>query len=144
LCRRLPTAGTIGLIAPNRLAERAVSPTQSDEVWSVDMTYTETTQGGLFLVIVLDLHSCKVVGRAFAESLHTTLPLAALHMALGQRRPARGLLHHGDRGGHYASAEYRGLLSAHGLEASLSRTGNSPPLSSFAKLSLYLPAPPAT
>ena len=107
------------------------------------MTYSETTEGGLFLAIVLDLHSRKVVGRAFAESLHTTLPRAALHMALGQRRPALGLLHHSDRSGHYASAEYRGLLSAHGLDASLSRTGN-PPLHPCAKLSLYLPAPQAT
>jgi transposase InsO family protein len=111
-------------IAPNRLAERAAPPTQPDEVWSVDMTYIETTEGWLFLAIVLDLHSRKVVGWAFAESLHTTHPLAALHMALGQRRPARGLLHHSDRGCQYASAEYRGLLATHGLEASMSRTGN--------------------
>ena len=88
------------------------------------MTSIETSEGWLFLAIVLDLHSRKVVGWAFAESLHTALPLAALRMALGQRRPARGLLHHSDRGSQYASAEYRSLLGAHGLEASMSRTGN--------------------
>ena len=88
------------------------------------MTYIETGEGWLFLAIVLDLHSRKVVGWAFAESLHTALPLAALRMALGQRRPARGLLHHSDRGCQYASAEYRSLLRVHGLEASMSRTGN--------------------
>jgi putative transposase len=113
-----------GPIAPNRLAQRAAPPTRPDEVWSVDMTYIETGEGWLFLAIVLDLHSRKVVGWAFAESLHTALPLAALRMALCQRRPARGLLHHSDRGCQYASAEYRSLLSAHGLEASMSRTGN--------------------
>ena len=88
------------------------------------MTYIETGEGWLFLAVVLDLHSRKVVGWAFAESLHTALPLAALRMALGQRRPPRGLLHHSDRGCQYASAEYRSLLSAHGLETSMSRTGN--------------------
>lgn len=113
-----------GPIAPNRLAERTAPPTRPDEVWSVDMTYIETGEGWLFLAIVLDLHSRKVVGWAFAQSLHTALPLAALRMALGQRRPARGLLHHSDRGCQYASAEYRSLLGAHGLEASMSRTGN--------------------
>ena len=113
-----------GPIAPNRLAQRAAPPTRPDEVWGVDMTYLETTEGWLFLAVVLDLHSRKVVGWAFAESLHTSLPLAALRMALGQRRPARGLLHHSDRGCQYASAEYRRLLSVHGLDASMSRTGN--------------------
>ena len=113
-----------GPIAPNRLAERAAPPTRPDEVWTVDMTYLQTAEGWLFLAVVLDLHSRKVVGWAFAESLHTALPLAALRMALCQRRPPRGLLHHSDRGCQYASAEYRRLLSTHGLEASMSRTGN--------------------
>jgi putative transposase len=113
-----------GPIAPNRLAQRAAPPTRPDQVWAVDMTYIETCEGWLFLAVVLDLHSRKVVGWAFAESLHTALPLAALRMALGQRRPADGLLHHSDRGCQYASAEYRSLLCEHGLEASMSRTGN--------------------
>ena len=88
------------------------------------MTHIQTAEGWLLLAVVLDLHSRKVVGWAFAQSLHTALPLAALRMALGQRRPARGLLHHSDRGCQYASAEYRSLLHARGLEASMSRTGN--------------------
>jgi len=113
-----------GPIAPNRLAQRAAAPTRLDEVWVVDMTYIETAEGWLFLAVVLDLHSRRVVGWAFAQSLHTALPLAALRMALCQRRPARGLLHHSDRGCQYASDQYRSLLHAHGLEASMSRTGN--------------------
>ena len=113
-----------GPIAPNRLAQRAAPPTRPDEVWAVDMTYIETSEGWLFLAIVLDLHSRKVVGWAFARSLHTALPLAALRMAIHQRRPPRGLLHHSDRGCQYASEEYRRLLHAHGLEPSMSRTGN--------------------
>ena len=113
-----------GPIAPNRLAQRAAPPTRPDEVWSVDMTYIETGEGWLFLAVVLDLHSRKVVGWAFAESLHPSLPLPALRRALGQRHPARGLLHHGDRGCQYASAEYPSLRRDYGLEASMSRTGN--------------------
>jgi putative transposase len=113
-----------GPIAPNRLGQRAAPPTRPDEVWAVDMTYLDTSEGWLFLAIVLDLHSRMIVGWAFAESLHTALPLAALRMALGQRHPARGLLHHSDRGCQYASTEYRSLLHAHGMEASMSRTAN--------------------
>jgi len=113
-----------GPIAPSRLAQRAAPPTRPDQVWTVDLTYLQTCEGWPFLAVVLDLHSRRVVGWAFAQSLHPALPLAALRMALGQRRPARGLLHHSDRGGQYASAGYRSLLPAHGLEASMSRTGN--------------------
>jgi transposase InsO family protein len=113
-----------GPIAPNRLAQRTAPPTRPNQVWVVDMTYLATTEGWLFLAIVLDLHSRRVVGWAFAQSLHTALPLAALRMALHQRRPPPGLLHHSDRGAQYASAEYRALLSTHGLEPSMSRTAN--------------------
>ena len=83
-----------GPIAPNRLAQRAAPPTPPDEVWTVDMTYFGTREGWLFLAVVLDLHSRKGVGWAFAESLQTALPLAAWRMALPHRRPLRGLLPH--------------------------------------------------
>ena len=69
------------------------------------MTHIETGEGWLFLAVVLDLHRRKVVGWAFAESLHPSLPLAALRRALGQRHPARGLLHHRGGGG-----DKRGLV----------------------------------
>jgi len=137
-----------GPIAPNRLAQRPAPPTRPDQVWVVDMTYLATSEGWLFLAIVLDLHSRKVVGWAFAESLHTALPLAALRMALAQRRPSRGLLHHSDRGSQYASAAYRDLLHAHGLEASMSRAGisydNATTESFFSTLKTECLAPHAT
>jgi len=113
-----------GPIAPNRLAERTAPPSRPNEVWVVDLTYLPTTAGWLFLAVVLDLYSRRVIGWAFADSLHTALPLAALRMALRQRQPPRGVLHHSDRGCQYASAEYRSWLHAYGLEASMSRTGN--------------------
>jgi len=113
-----------GPIAPNRLRERASAPQARNQVWVNDLTYIATGEGWLFLAVVLDFYSRRVVGWAFGETLAATLPLAALQMALRHRRPARGLLHHSDRGSQYASADYRALLGAHGLEASMSRVGN--------------------
>lgn len=113
-----------GPIAPNRLPERTPKLTGPDQIWAVDMTYLETTAGWLYLAIVLDLYSRRIVGWAFDSKMPTALPQAALEMALRHRRPPRGLLHHSDRGCQYASAAYRALLRTHGLEASMSRTAN--------------------
>ena len=79
---------------------------------------------GLYLAVVLDLASRRVVGWAVRPTLERELVLAALAMALRHRHPARGVLHHSDRGSQPASADYRALLTAHGLEASMSRRGN--------------------
>jgi len=110
-------------IAPNLLAQRP-APSRPDTVWVSDLTYLPTTAGWLFLAVVLDRYSRRVVGWAFSRQLNTSLALAALRMALVQRRPAPGLLHHSDRGCQYASDAYRAELEAHGLVASMSRTGN--------------------
>ena len=113
-----------GPIAPNRLPQRALQLTGPDQIWVVDMTYLETTEGWLYLAIVLDLYSRRVVGWAFDSKMPAALPQAALAMALRHRQPPRGLLHHSDRGSQYADAGYRALLRAHGLQASMSRTAN--------------------
>lgn len=110
-------------IAPNRLAQ-APAPTQPNQAWVTDITYIETDEGWLYLAGVLDLFSRRVIGWAMDSSLATALPLAALLMALRQRRPAPGLLHHSDRGVQYASEDYRACLAEHGVTASMSRTGN--------------------
>jgi len=110
-------------IAPNLLSQRP-APSRPDTVWVCDLTYLPTTLGWLFLAVVLDLYSRRVVGWAFSHQLNTSLALGALRMALGRRRPAPGLLHHSDRGCQYASEAYRAELAAHGLVASMSRTGN--------------------
>ena len=110
-------------IAPNRLAQ-APAPTQPNQAWVTDITYIETDEGWLYLAGVLDLFSRRLIGWAMDSSLATALPLAALLMALRQRRPAPGLLHHSDRGVQYASADYRACLAEHGVTASMSRTGN--------------------
>lgn len=110
-------------IAPNRLAQAPV-PTKPDQIWVADITYVDTDEGWLYLAGVLDLYSRRLIGWAMRPSLETALPLAALHMALRQRRPAAGLLHHCDRGCQYASAVYRNTLADHGCTASMSRKAN--------------------
>ena len=107
-------------IAPNRLAQRPAPPSRPNEVWVTDFTFIPTREGWLFLAVVLDLYSRRVVGWAFGTELTAALARAALQMALHHRRPSSGLLHHSDRGSQYASADYRALLATHGLVASMS------------------------
>lgn len=110
-------------IAPNRLAERA-APTGPNQVWLQDITYIPTAQGWLYLALVLDLWSRKIVGWAMADHLRGELVIAALRMAQTQRQPGKGLLVHSDRGVQYASAQTRAYLEQHGWMASMSRKGN--------------------
>ncbi len=110
-------------IAPNRLAD-ASAPAKPDEVWVADITYVETAEGWPYVAGVLDLYSRRLVGWTMGPSLDTSLPLAVLRMALRQRRPAPGVLHHSDRGCQYASASYRQVLTEHGCVASMSRRAN--------------------
>lgn len=113
-----------GPIAPNRLAERPTPATGPNEIWVNDITYIDTAEGWLFLSIVMDLYSRRIVGWAFSDTLATAGPAHALQMALAHRDRHSKLLHHSDRGCQYASAEYRWLLTQHDLEPSMSRTGN--------------------
>jgi transposase InsO family protein len=113
-------------IAANRLA-RKFAPTQNlevDRVWVSDLTYLPTREGWLYLAVVLDLASRRVVGWRAGNTLEASLAVGALASALWSRRPAAGLLHHSDRGVQYASAEYREVLAQHGAECSMSRKGN--------------------
>ena len=113
-------------VSPNILARRfaVVDVAACDRVWVSDITYVPTRAGWLYLAVVLDLASGRVIGWAMRASLEETLTLDALQMALMQRRPAGGLLHHSDRGSHYASTAYRALLAAHGMVSSMSRRGD--------------------
>ncbi len=112
-------------VAPNLLARQfAPATSERDRVWVADLTYVPTGESWLYLAVVLDLASRRVVGWATGPTLRTTLPLAALQQALAARRPAGGLVHHSDRGVQYASAEYRTVLAAHGVTASMSRRGD--------------------
>jgi putative transposase len=113
---RLPVVG-------NHLAQNfeASSPNAK---WTADITYVPTKEGWLYLAVVLDLFSRRVVGWQMSDSMPTELVLDAARMAFEQRRPGHGLLHHSDRGSQYAANEYRALLEARGVRCSMSGVGN--------------------
>lgn len=95
-----------------------------DRVWCADITYIRTREGWLYLAVLLDVGTRMVVGWAMGESLEAELSINALRMALGRRQPEPGLLHHSDRGVQYAATDYRELLAAHNITASMSRRAN--------------------
>jgi putative transposase len=109
--------------APDRLRRR-FDVTRPNRWWVADLTYLDTAHGWHYLAVVLDLFSRRVVGWALRPTLHADLTTAALRMALARRQPARGLVHHSDRGAQYASAAYQRVLRAHGVRASMSRRGD--------------------
>ena len=109
--------------APNLVARDFGAPA-SDRLWIGDITYVPTWEGWLYLAVLLDAHSRRVVGWAMADHLRVDLALDALGMALGARRPAPGLVHHTDRGCQYTAGAYAARLAAHGLVISMSRAGD--------------------
>jgi len=130
-------------VAPNLLARRFdATGLALNQVWVSDITYVPTREGWLYLAVVLDLASRRVVGWAMRDTLDAELALSALQMALVTRQPAPGLIHHSDRGVQYACTAYRELLAAHRIQASMSRSGdcwdNAVAESFFATLELEL------
>ena len=113
-------------IAANQLDQQFSVAVQRerDRVWAADITYFWTREGWLYLAVVLDLASRRVIGWCADEGLDESLTLRALTHALRLRRPRAGVLHHSDRGVQYASTAYRALLAQHGLTMSMSRRGN--------------------
>ena len=130
-------------IAPN-LVNRQFAPNgiALNRVWVSDITYVPTHEGWLYLAVVLDLASRRVIGWAMRDQLTAELALSAVRMALDARRPTPGLIHHSDRGVQYAATEYRTLLAAHEIRPSMSRLGdcwdNAVAESFFATLELEL------
>jgi transposase InsO family protein len=110
-------------VAENRL-DREFRQAAPDQAWAADITYIPTQEGWLYLAAVIDLCSRKIVGWATADHLRADLTSQALGMALLHRQPPPGLLHHSDRGVQYACDDYQDLLQRHGLQCSMSRTGN--------------------
>jgi putative transposase len=110
-------------VAPNVL-ERDFSPEQPNSTWATDITYVWTSEGWLYLAVVLDLFSRTVVGWSMSQHIDTPLVLGALEMALQGRQPPKGLIHHSDRGSQYASTEYQRALASRGIQCSMSRKGN--------------------
>lgn len=110
-------------VAPNIL-ERNFAAAAPNEVWVTDITFLPTTQGWLYLAVILDLFSRRVVGWATSQNVDRHLALAALEMATSTRRLAQGLVHHSDRGSTYAAGDYRKALAASNIECSMSRKGD--------------------
>ena len=125
---RVTTHGSVSAVAANRLGQRfevAAHP-RLNQTWTADLTYLSTGEGWLFLAVILDLASRRVVGWALRPRMDQQLTLTALQMAIAQRRlPTRGArLHHSDRGLQYTSRAYQTTLERAGFDLSLSRRGN--------------------
>jgi len=120
-------------VAPNLLKQR-FRVEKPNTHWSADITYLWTGEGWLYLAVVLDLYSRRVVGWALQDTLDRSLVLNALRGALLQRKPEQGLVCHSDRGSQYASGDYQSLLAEAGALCSMSRKGNcydNAPVESF-------------
>ena len=116
-------AGRPSIIAPNRL-QREFTVEQPDVAWVTDITYIRTWQGWLYLAVVVDLYSRRVVGWSMRPTLARELVLDALVMAVWRRRPRRTVLVHSDQGSQYGSDDWLRFLRANNLEPSMSRRGN--------------------
>lgn len=109
--------------APNRL-NQDFSATTANTKWVSDFTYIDTAEGWLYLAIILDLFSRKVVGWAMSAHMDTALVETALQMALQTRQPDATLLHHSDQGSQYTSTIYQSILTSTNIQLSMSRVGN--------------------
>jgi len=107
-------------VADNLLAQRP-RPNGPNQSWAGDITFIKTLEGWVYLAVILDLWSRKVVGWVCGATLHASLVLAALFRAIAERRPPPGLMYHSDRGSQYVDADYRKALSDHGIDQSMSR-----------------------
>lgn len=105
------------------LVQRVFSAVRRDRIWVGDVTQIRTGEGWLYLAMLMDLYSRKIVGWSTSHSPRQEIALEALEMAVAQRRPRPGLIHHSDRGGQYGSAAYQDLLDEHGIRCSMSRPG---------------------
>lgn len=101
-----------------------MTPTGINQLWVADITYIRLEMEFVYLAVILDAHSRRVIGWALDRTLEDELTIAALRMALDRRSPAPGLIHHSDRGVQYASGDYTGLLKDHHITISMSRKGN--------------------
>jgi len=110
-------------VAENVL-NRNFSPAAPNQAWGSDITYLWTQQGWIYLAVIIDLYSRRVVGWSIDRRMKKALVIRALMMAVNLRKPPPGLIHHSDRGSQYASHDYQKLLQQHGMICSMSRKGN--------------------
>ena len=110
-------------IAPN-LLNRDFHADAPNQKWAGDISYVWTREGWLYLAVILDLHSRRVIGWAVSNRMKRDLAIRALNMAIALRRPPKGCIHHTDRGSQYCSHDYQKILRQHGFQVSMSGTGN--------------------
>ncbi len=136
-CFKATTDSRHAMPVAQNLLNRQFAPAeiaQANRVWAGDITFIATKEGWLYLAAIVDLHSRRVVGWQMADSLETPLIARALAMAVGQRRPQPGLIHHSDRGSQYASSDYQIQLAKAQMVCSMSGKGNcwdNAPVESF-------------
>ena len=121
---RTTTLSHHDLVVAQNTLNRQFNPSGPNQVWVSDITYVRTRQNWLYLTVILDLYSRAVVGWSMSTDMTTPSVMGALQMAIQQRRPGKGLMHHSDRGVQYASQEYQQLLREHHIQCSMSRKGN--------------------
>jgi putative transposase len=120
-------------VAPN-LLKRDFAADQPNQKWLADITYIATLEGWLYLAAILDLYTRRIVGWAMSDRMTSDLTITALEMALLQRQPDAGLVHHSDQGSQYTDRKYQALLKNHGIRASMNSTGSwydNAPMESF-------------
>ena len=110
-------------IAPN-LLDRDFTADRPNQKWAGDISYVWTREGWLYLAVILDLHSRRVIGWAVSNRMKRDLAIRALKMAIALRSPPRGCIFHSDRGSQYCSHDYQKILREHGFKASMSGKGN--------------------
>ncbi|TBP46521.1 IS3 family transposase [Klebsiella quasipneumoniae] len=115
--------GEASIVSPNKL-QRQFNPDAPDERWVTDITYIRTHEGWLYLAVVVDLFSRKIIGWSMQSRMTKDIVLNALLMAVWRRNPQTKVLVHSDQGSQYTSHEWQSFLKSHGLEGSMSRRGN--------------------
>ena len=122
--RRAGNYGTKPAVAADNRLQQDFNVDAPDTVWVTDITYIRTHEGWLYLAVVIDLYSRKVIGWSMKSRMQTTLVLDALLMAVWRRKPGNRVIIHSDQGSQFTSQEWLSFLKGHNLEPSMSRRGN--------------------
>ena len=122
--RRFRVTRKRAVVKARNLLEQDFSAVAANKRWASDITFIWTGQGWLYLAVVMDLYSRKVVGWSMSRRVDRSIVVDAMQMALDQRRPADGLIHHSDRGSQYLSDDFQALLNQHGVICSMSDQGS--------------------
>ncbi len=121
---RVRSGGPAAAVAAENLLQQNFHADEANERWVSDITFISTRQGWLYLAVIMDLYSRRIVGWSMSRRINRHLALSALSMALGQRQLTDKLIHHSDRGAQYLSDDYQDVLKQHGIRCSMSDRGN--------------------